>query len=190
MIKRSVFHALLLLLGLSCMTSMVRADAPEFGVDRVALRLEHGIYHLNADLRIGLSREMKQALINGVPLAFKLDFELYSPRRLLWDSLIARLSQEYVLRYHALSGRYLILNRNTEQQISYRTLSVALASLGNVAELPVLDQALLEPGKPYLARIRIKLDDAELPVPLRVKTFFKRAWKAQSPWVELTLIRP
>ncbi|HFD87115.1 MAG TPA: DUF4390 domain-containing protein [Gammaproteobacteria bacterium] len=190
MTKLSVFRVLLLMLGLSYLTVAVRADAPDLGVDRVALRLHQGIYHLDADLHVSLSREMTEALNNGVPLAFRLEFELYAPRTYLWDSQVARLGQEYVLNYHALSGRYLILNRNTEQQISYRSLDAALASLGHVKDLPVLDQALLKPGKRYLARIRIKLDDGALPVPLRVKTFFKRAWKAQSPWVELTLIRP
>jgi len=166
------------------------ADAPDFRVDRVALRLEEGIYHLDADLHLSLSREMTQALNNGLPLAFVLEFELYEPRRLLWDQRVARLTQEYLLRYHALSRRYLVFNRNTEQQRSFPTLVAALKALAHVNGLPVLDQALLQPGRPYLARVRIGLDEAQLPVPLRVKFFFKRAWKAQSPWAELTLVRP
>ncbi len=181
---------LLLALWLVLASVTVHADAPDFRVDRVALRLEEGIYHLDADLRLALSREMAHALNNGLPLAFVLEFELYEPRRLLWDQQVARLTQEYVLRYHALSRRYLVFNRNTEQQRSFPTLEAALKALAHVDDLPVLDQALLRPGQPYLARVRIGLDEAQLPVPLRVKFFFKRAWKAQSPWAELTLVRP
>ncbi len=186
--ERLLRAVLLLLLGSLCLVAEV--EASDFSVDRVALRLQEGIYHLDADMRLSLSREMQRALNNGVPLAFELEFELYEPRRLVWDELVARLTQEYVLRFHALSKRYLVFNRNTEQQQSFADLKTALAALGHVDGLPVLDQALLEPGRRYVARVRIGLDEAELPVPLRVKTFFKRAWKARSPWVELTLVRP
>ena len=182
-------HGALLLL-LMLLSAAASADAPDFAVDRVALRLEHGIYHLDADLRVSLSQEMTRALNNGLPLVLVLEFELYEPRQFVWDQRVARLTQEYVLQYHALTRRYLVFNRNTEQQQSFPTLQAALAALGHVDGLPVLDQALLEPGKSYLARVRIGIDEGELPVPLRVKFFFKRAWKAQSPWAELTLIRP
>lgn len=186
--ERLLQGIVILLLGLCCVAAT--AQASEFSVDRVALRLQGGIYHLDADMRLSLSREMERALNNGVPLAFELEFELYQPRRFVWDELVARVTQEYVLRFHALSKRYLLFNRNTEQQQSFADLDAALAALGHVDALPVLDQALLEPGRRYVARVRIGLDEAALPVPLRVKTFFKRAWKARSPWVELTLVRP
>ncbi len=179
-----------LLLWLMLLSVAASADTPDFAVDRVALRLDHGIYHLDADLRVSLSREMTQALNNGLQLVLVLEFELYEPRLLIWDQQVARLTQEYVLQYHALTRRYLVFNRNTEQQQSFPTLQAALTSLSHISSLPVLDQALLEPGEPYLARVRIGIDEGELPVPLRVKFFFKQAWKAQSPWAELTLIRP
>ena len=83
-----------------------------------------------------------------------------------------------------------MFNRNTEQLRSFSDLEAALSALGHVDGLPALDQALLAPGRHYVARVRIGLDEAALPVPLRVKSFFKRAWQAQSPWVELTVVRP
>lgn len=188
--KYSTVVGLTLVLLLSVLINPVRANSPEFSVERVVILPKDGVYRLDADLRLRLSDHMIRALNNGVNLAFFLDVDLYSDRRWLWSEHIAGLKQRYVLSFHLLSRQYVLRNENAGIQKSFPTLVSALNAMGHVDQLPVVDVAALDKRKHYLARVRFYLDHKPLPVPLRVKAYFKKEWRASTPWIELMLDAP
>ncbi len=158
-------------------------DDPGFFEVREAMaELRDGVYYLNAVIAYRLSSEAMDALHAGVPLGIRLDIEFIHPRRWWFDNDSAALRQSFQLEYHAISERYIVLNVNSGDQTSYGSLFAALAALGRVQRLPLLDTAVLEDGRGYDVRIRAVLDEEQFPGPLRLLAFWRRDWSIASEW--------
>jgi len=162
-------------------------DPGRFEIRSAGVELDGGIYFLDAWLEYRLSTEAREALDSGVPLRIEIEVEFLRSRRFWLDDTEASLLQTYELQYHALSERYLVLNRNVGEQNSFANLFSALNFLGRVNELPLIDEALLEPGEPYEIRVRTSLSTEDLPGPLRLLTFWRRDWTLRSEWYEWPL---
>lgn len=158
------------------------AGAQQFSVNHGQTRLVDKVYLLDASLSYKFTQEALDALNNGVPLTLVLDIEVYQPRRYLWDDVVASLEQRYELQYHALSGQYLLHHVNSGAQFSYPTLDSALATLGAVTNIPIIDAPLLDPEKHYMVRVRSRLDIDALPVPLQLTAYVSQSWWLSSGW--------
>lgn len=162
-----------------------RAQALEshaFIVEDGRVHLRNGVYVLDARIDFRLSEEAWRALASGVPLTFELVIELERPRRWWLDSQIARLSQRFRLRYHALSERYVVTNLNTGEIRSFLGSGTALAALGDVRALPLIDARLLEPEAEYEVWLRAQLDINALPAPLKTVAYMTPGWRLLSEW--------
>ncbi len=106
-----------------------------------------GVHELEARLQLILSAEALDALNSGVPLTIELNVEVIRVRGLWLDDLEAELTVTYELEYRPLSQRYIVRNLNSGDQNSFSTLYSALNNLGRIQGLPVIDDALLEPGQ-------------------------------------------
>lgn len=169
-------------LALASFAGLATADAPQFRVIKARTVLVDQVYRLDAKLGYRFSAEALDALKNGVPLALVLDIEVYQPRRYLWENVLADLKQRYQIQYHALSEKYLLRNQNSGAQATFTNLDDALAWLGDVGEIPIIDAHLLEPGERYMVRVRSRLDIDKLPVPLRLEAYVSSAWWLTSGW--------
>lgn len=157
-------------------------DPGFFEVRDAVAELRDGVYYLNANIGYRLSTEAIDALQSGVPLGIRLDVEIIHPRRWWFDNEGAALQQAYQLDYHALSERYIVLNINSGDQASFASLAAALAYLGRVERLPLLDTAVLEDDRGYYVRLRASLDQEQFPGPLRLLAFWRRDWAIASDW--------
>ena len=175
-------------LGLTATRVRAQEDDPgRFEVRSASVELKNGVYYLDAWLEYRLSTGAREALDAGVPLTIEIEVEFLRSRRFWFDDSQADLRQTYELQYHALSERYLVLNRNTGAQNSFANLFSALNFLGRVTQLPLIDAALLEPGEPYEIRVRTILSTEDFPGPLRLLTFWRRDWSLRSEWYEWPL---
>jgi hypothetical protein len=157
-------------------------DPGYFEVRQAMAELRDGVYYLNAVIAYRLSSESMDALHAGVPLGIRLDVEFIDPRRWWFDNDSAALRQSYQLEYHALSERYIVLNVNSGDQASFGSLFAALADLGRVERLPLLDTAVLDDDRGYDVRLRAVLDEEQFPGPLRLLAFWRRDWSIASEW--------
>ena len=119
----------------------------------------------------------------------ELQLELIRSRRFWWDDAEADLAVRYELEYRPLSQRYIVRNTNSGDQDSFATLYSALNNLGRVQGLPVIDDALLEPGDDYRVRLRALLQTQQYPAPLRLLLFWRGEWQLESEWFEWLLER-
>ena len=184
-IHRRLFRLWLPVLLLCCMAAPVRAanDQPGFTIRGVDVTLNGGVYYLAAHIEYRLSDEAIRALDNGVALTVELQVEVAEPRLWgFWNQDIAWLSQRYRLRYHALSGRYVLSNLNSGVNRSFGRRESALAAMGVVKRLPVIDRHLLANGKTYELRLRARLDTDALPRPLRAIAYMSPDWRLTSGW--------
>jgi len=179
--------------GVAFMISMLwicnAAVAEEFSIRNAEIVLNDKVYQLNAVLEFNFSKDVLQAIDNGVPVEIELDIEIQKPRNYFWDKEVASLAQRYQLQYHALSEQYIARNLNSGAQYSFFTLTAALQKIGQVEHLPIIDAQLLDQKDlhDYYARIRTTLTFENLPVPLKLSALISRSWWLSSDWVELKL---
>ena len=147
-----------------------------------ATRLQAGVWFLDADIDYGLNETALEALDSGLLLDVELTIRLTQRRRLVWDPTFAELRQRYTLQYHALTERFILRNLNSGEQATFGSLAAALAALGTVRALPIIDDALLSRGERYDVSIRAVVDIKQLRGPLAVITFLWNDWRIASDW--------
>ena len=160
-----------------------------FEVRSATTSLTSGVHLLDSRLQLVLSSEALAALDSGVPLTIELQMQVIRVRRLYMDALDAELAVRFELEYRPLSQRYIVRNINSGDQDSFATLYSALNNLGRVSDLPVIDDALLDPDKSYRVRVRAMLQTQQYPAPLRLLFFWRSQWQLQSEWFEWMLDR-
>jgi hypothetical protein len=157
-------------------------DAGEFEIDRAEMMLSGGVYFLDADATLVLSSEAQQALESGLTLTIRYEVQFLNRLRLWWDLEEATLRQLYRLSYHVLTNRYVVVNVNSGDQLVFDGLRAALAYIGRLDRLPLIDEAVLDADRRYEVRVRVVLDKEELPGPLRLLAFWRRDWSLGSDW--------
>ncbi len=160
-----------------------------FEVRSAETEVVDGVHMLDARLQLVLSSEALAALESGVTLTIELQLQVIRSRRFWADDAEAELAMRYELEYRPLSQRYIVRNINSGDQDSFATLYAALNSLGRVQGLPVIDEALLRPGKTYRVRLRAMLNTQRYPATLRLLFFWRGQWQLQSEWYEWLLER-
>ena len=183
LLRRWVFVLILLL------TPLGTLQAQGFVINHAEIVLSDKVYHLNASLDFDFSNDVLEAISNGVPLVLELIIEFLEPRRYWFDDEVASLEQRYQLQFHALTEQYIVTNLNSGAKYTFFSLSAALQKIGNVNNLPIIDEQLLEDKNTenYYARIRTTLGFENLPVPLKLDAWTSRSWWLGSDWVELDL---
>jgi hypothetical protein len=165
------------------------AYSQEVTVDNISTHLDDKVYRLDADFNYALSPPILEALNSGVVLTISLDIEVYKPRQIIWDDVLASLEQKYQLRYHALTEQYLLRNLNSGAEDVYPSADAALFFMGRVRGLPLIDAALAEEGKEYQVRLRSRLETGSLPVPLQLRTYVSSDWRLSTEWYSQPLQR-
>lgn len=160
----------------------VQASAQQFTIENAKTELVKQVYSLDATLKYQFTPETLAALKNGVSLILVLDIEVIKPRRYMWDEEIASLEQRYEIQYLALTGQYLLSNKNSGAKHVFAKLEDALRSLGRIKDLPIIDAHLLNSKEHYMVQARSRLDLDSLPVPLRLKAYFSSEWWLSSGW--------
>lgn len=157
-------------------------DKANFEVRSAYAVQENGVYFLNGRIHYQLNDAARKALENGAKLRFKLKIELTRQRRFMPDAEIASLRQRYDLNFHSLTDNYLVRNKNSGEQRSFRDLASALDHIGRIYMLPLIDASLLDDGKRYEVALRAVLDIREIPAPLRWVSFWWDDTRVNSEW--------
>jgi hypothetical protein len=189
---KSISRRLALLGALSLLPPLggdLIAAEPPFGVRTAYVQLVENVYLLSARLHLPLNERLRAALKDGVPLRLELELEVNGSRRFWLNEGVASLHQLYQLQYDAVSGRYLVRNLNSGEQTSFPTLDDALEQLSQISGLPVLDRALIEPGRRYDLNLRVTRDLGDIPVALRVLMFWTDDWHRVSEWYTWPLLQ-
>ena len=181
--------ALIGALSLLPLIAVLAAAEPPFGIRTAYVQLVDGVYLLSARLHLPLNEKLREALKDGVALKLELELELNGSRRFWLDEGVASLRQLYRLQYDAVSGRYLVRNLNSGEQTSFPTLDDALEQMTQISGLPVLDRALLEPGRRYEFHLRVTRDLGDIPTTLRVLMFWTDDWHRVSEWYTWPLLQ-
>lgn len=162
-------------------TLLAESGTP-FGVRSAYLQLVEGVYLLSARLHVPVDNNLRTVLKDGIALQLGLEIKVIRERGYWVDEEVAALTQQYQLRYHAVSDRYIVRNLNGGEQLSFPTLEAALSSITHIERLPLLDQTLLDKDREYEALIRASLDIGDVPAALRWLMFWSDGGRQVSEW--------
>lgn len=167
----------MLVVVLAC-AAPARADE----IDIVDVRLastEEGLI-LSADFAFDFSPPLQEAVANGVPLHFLVEFELTRPRWYWFDELTASRRTQWRLSYHALGRQYRLSTGALHQNFAH--LEDALDVMRRLRNWQVLERSVRLSGSSYEAAVRMRLDTAQLPRPLQVSALTNRELRLESAW--------
>jgi Domain of unknown function (DUF4390) len=167
--------------GLLLVAGTAQAD---FSVGDIHPKLTDTALTLSGSFDLGLSNRVEEALAKGIPLDIVIEVRLAKHRTLLWNQSYADWTFRREIRYHALSGQYLVgaLVPQTGEGESFLSLSEALAQLGSLNDLILALPHAPESDADYLVTLRASLDIEALPAPLRPVAYTTPAWHLNSGW--------
>ena len=164
------------------------AHADEIEVRAVGLHaVEDGLV-LDADFVFELTPRLADVLVNGVPLYFRVDFELKRPRWYWFDDKAAFKRLQLRLSYHALSRQYRLSTGLLQQ--NFATLEEALNVLKRLRNWLVVDRTVSFSDADYEAALRMRLDTTLLPKPFQLSALTSRELHLESPWKRFTVRSP
>jgi Domain of unknown function (DUF4390) len=172
--------ARLLALVLLAMALALPARAQVIEVKQIALEPSGEGYLLSADFAFDLTARLEEALNNGVPLGFVVEFELTRPRWYWFDEKTASGRLEARLSYNPLLRQYRVSTGPLQR--NYSALADAMNALEQVRGWPVLDRDRVRADTAYVASVRMRLDTAQLPNPFQITALTDREWSLASPW--------
>jgi hypothetical protein len=173
--------------GLAALASS-SALADEIEVRDVQLRpTEEGLV-VDADFAFELSPRLYDVVANGVPLYFRIDFELTRRRWYWFDETTASKRLQLRLSYHALSRQYRLSTGLLQQ--SFATLDEALNVLKRIRNWLVVDRTVTFDDVDYEAALRIRLDPTLLPKPFQLSALTSRDLQLDSPWKRFIVHSP
>jgi len=180
---RRIAHLTALLLAIAALN----ASANEAEVRAASLEaVEDGLV-LNADFTFELSQRLQEVVANGVPLYFRVEFELMRPRWYWLDEKAASRVLQLRLSYHALSRHYRLSTGLLQQ--NFTTLEEALNVLKRVRNWLVVDRTATFSDADYEAAVRLRLDTGMLPRPFQLSAITSRELQLESAWKRFT-VRP
>jgi hypothetical protein len=164
------------------------ARADEIEVRDVQLHTAEEGLILNADFAFELSPRLYEVVANGVPLYFRIDFELTRRRWYWFDDTAASKRLQLRLSYHALSRQYRLSTGLLQQ--SFATLDEALNVLKRVRNWLVVDRTVTFDDADYEAGVRMRLDSTLLPKPFQLSALTSRELQLDSPWKRFIVRSP
>jgi hypothetical protein len=159
---------------------------------RAEAELSDGQLAVSTRFNISLTSGLNEALIQGVPLTFRLEFELTRPK---WSSYYLNLRQwfgphasiSFKLSYQSLTDRYRVTIGSFSNY--YPSLEEALRSIGAIQGWRVLEPGALSGSSTdqVSGRVRLVLDVSELPKPYQLNAFASPDWTLSSNWISLDM---
>ena len=161
------------------------ARADEIEVRDAGLRATEDGLVLDADFSFELTPRLADVVANGVPLYFRVDFELTRRRWYWFDEATASRRLQLRLSYHALSRQYRLSTGLLHQ--NFATLEEALNVLKRVRNWVVVDRTVSLSGDEYEAAVRMRHDTTLLPKPFQLSALTSRDLHLESPWLRFTV---
>ncbi|MFK7815435.1 MAG: DUF4390 domain-containing protein [Gammaproteobacteria bacterium] len=142
---------------------------------------------LDAEIAYELNSEVREALVNGIPLLFQVEVQVVSLQKWLWNKVITTTVKTHLLKYHILSKQYVLENLETGDSDSFPDLESVLVHQGRVSAMYITEADYLNDQENYVVQLRSQLLTSKLPLPLRMKSYFSPKWRLNSGWYEWPL---
>ena len=141
------------------------------------------------DIKGCFTREMEEAILNGIPTTFTIVIKLYRTRTAWRDASIASITLEHTIKYDSLKNEFRVTRSemdNTELVVKdFKAAKKAMAEIRNIRVVPLRE--LQERGK-YQLRVKAELEKVRLPLYLHYVLFFVSLWDFETDWYTVDFI--
>lgn len=173
----------LIVLGLLCGAAHANLE-----VEHPVVRRTRGVYYLSTHLKIDPDKTLLHALRHGIPVTLDLEIKIINHDSFLfWGGSVAHINQRYRISYHPVLGRYVVEDLQTGVTVSYPSFTRACRALRHLKDIPLVDEALLNPHDHYRLRVRLILHLDDIPHALRWIAGLWTTWRTTGPWVTVSL---
>jgi hypothetical protein len=135
------------------------------------------------DIKGCFTRNMEEAILNGIPTTFTIFIKLYKTRLLWLDASIASIKIEHTIKYDSLKNEFRVKrseeNHNELVFKEFEEAKKAMAEIRNIEVVPLRD--LQKKGK-YQLRVKAELEKVRLPLYLHYVLFFVSLWDFETDW--------
>jgi len=159
----------------------------EFEISRLQATRGDPDYLMQAEVQYRFSEPVLEALYSGVPLTLELHLQLRRVGAWIWEPDLLDQRLRYRFRYHALAELYQVTDLQSGSHQEFATLEAALAALGKIRNLPLIEAKRLDPQASYRLSLEASLDIESLPLPLRPMAYITPAWNLSSETAEWLL---
>lgn len=142
---------------------------------------------LDAEIAYELNSEVRDALVNGIPLIFQIEVQIKSVQSWRLDKVISTTIKTHLLKYHALSKQYVLDDLESGGSDTFPDLESVLIHQGRVTAMYVAEADELDTQGNFVVQLRSRLLTSKLPLPLRMKSYFSPKWRLDSGWYEWPL---
>lgn len=186
--KNNTCLTLLLLLLVTIWPSA--AYSRGFTIDQIQARQDGQVIHVNGNLTLKLTDDVRKALSKSIPLQLNMEFVLHRVRNYVWDKEIAVWTVPIAISYKPVSDEYVVSRPDLlNQQETFDSQHEALERLGVFEGLSLPLPSPLNDRKQYILEARIKLELEKLPAMMRPLAYFSSSWHLNSKWTEWPLER-
>lgn len=159
--------------------------AEGFNINRADAEFNNSALSVKATLDLELSDAVSEALHNGVTIELITTLDLFKKRRFLWSDRIAQWRFNYQISFHSLTNRYVLTQPQYNESQSYTALGALLKQIETFDFESEIMGDTLPPGKHgYKLKLRVALNKAALPAPLRVMSHVLPDWWLKSDTFE------
>jgi hypothetical protein len=141
------------------------------------------------DINGCFTREMEEAILNGIPTTFTIVIKLYRTRTAWLDASIASITLEHTIKYDSLKNEFRVTHSeedDTELVVKdFEAAKKAMAEIRNIRVVPLKE--LQERGK-YQLRVKAELEKVRLPLYLHYVLFFVSLWDFETDWYTVDFI--
>jgi len=174
--------ALFLLLGLLLPSLSVLQAAEATLSDIIVTNTQEDLL-VFFDIEGCFTREMEEAILNGIPTTFTIYIKLYKTRTLWLDASISDIELEHTINFDNMKDEF----RVTRSEDNYSELVLkefaaakkAMAEIKNIKVAPLRE--LSKKGK-YQLRVKAELEKVRLPLYLHYVLFFVSLWDFETDW--------
>jgi hypothetical protein len=178
--KKMGFWMTAFLLGLLLYGPAYAAEAKLTDIVLTNTRDHVVVYFRVADC---FTKEMEEAIHNGIPTTFTFFVKLHQMRRLWWDKSIADLKVSHEIQYDGLKKEYRL--RLSEEDNEIRTMTdfdEAKKIMSEIVALEITELSSLRKGERYQVQMMAELDTIKLPFSLHYVFFFLSLWDFETDW--------
>jgi hypothetical protein len=135
------------------------------------------------DIQGCFTREMEEAILNGIPTTFTIIIRLYKTRTLWFDGSISSLRLEHTIKYDSLKNEFRVTrSEDNNNQLVFKEFEAAKKVMAEISNIEVVPLKELQRNSKYQLRVKAELEKVRLPLYLHYVLFFVTLWDFETDW--------
>ena len=135
------------------------------------------------DIEGCFTREMEEAILNGIPTTFTIYIRLYRTRTFWFNASISDIELEHTIKYDSLKNEFRVTrSEDNHSEFILKDFDSAKKAMAGIENMKIASlRELREKGK-YQLRVKAELEKVRLPLYLHYVLFFVSLWDFETDW--------